>query len=219
MKLDRRIEQAIDFEAKEIKIRKEVYEKLREDTKRLLKLNKVRISFSNEVKEFQVVFQEVQMNREDLVQLFDKNKEDIAKYEKNKKRIKDINELIRKKEKEINIKTTTTYKEAQSSPTNKINSAVENFVEQKDEKISKLEEERTELEAENIVIKSRIEDVEIYLKALKFRERTIIIEHYIEGNSYDDIGNRVYWRLFGQTRDGRTVQRIADKAIEKMLKL
>ena len=159
------------------------------------------------------------MNREDLVQLFDKNKEDIAKYEKNKKRIKDINELIKKKEKEINIKTTTTYKEAQSSPTNKINSVVENSVEQKDEKIRKLEEEKTELEAENIIIKSRIEDVEIYLKALKFRERTIIIEHYIEGNSYDDIGNRVYWQLFGQTRDGRTVQRIADKAIEKMLKL
>lgn len=159
------------------------------------------------------------MNREDLIQLFDKNKEDVAKYEKNKKRIKDINELIRKIEKEINIKTTTTYKKAQSSPTNKINSAVENFVEQKDEKISKLEEERTELEAENIIIKSRVEDVEIYLKALKFRERTIIIEHYIEGNSYEDIGNRIYWRLFGQTRDGRTIQRIADRAIEKMLKL
>ena len=159
------------------------------------------------------------MNREDLVQLFDKNKEDIAKYEKNKKRIKDINELIKKIEKEINIKTTTTYKEAQSSPTNKINSVVENFVEQKDKKIRELEKEKTELEAENIIIKSRIEDVEIYLKALKFRERTIIIEHYIEGNSYDDIGNRVFWKLFGQTRDGRTVQRIADKAIDKMLKL
>lgn len=159
------------------------------------------------------------MNREDLVQLFDKNKEDIAKYEKNKKRIKDINELIKKKEKEINIKTTTTYKEAQSSPTNKINSVVENSVEQKDEKIRKLEEEKTELEAENIIIKSRIEDVEIYLKALKFRERTIIIEHYIEGNSYDDIGNRVFWKLFGQTRGGAAIKKIADRAIEKMLNL
>lgn len=159
------------------------------------------------------------MNREDLTQLFDKNKEDIAKYEKNKKRIKDINELIKKIEKDINIKTTTTYKEAQSSPTNKISSVVENFVEQKDEKISKLEEEKTELEAENIIIKSRIEDVEIYLKALKFRERTIIIEHYIEGNSYDDIGNRVFWKLFGQTRGGAAIKKIADRAIEKMLNL
>ena len=159
------------------------------------------------------------MNRDDLVQLFDKNKEDIAKYEKNKKRIKDINELIRKIEKDININTTTTYKEAQSSPTNKVNSVVENFVEQKDEKIRKLEEERTELEAENIIIKSRIEDVEIYLKALKFRERTIIIEHYIEGNSYDDIGNRVFWKLFGQTRGGAAIKKIADRAIEKMLNL
>ena len=60
MKLDRRIEQAIDFGAKEIKIRKEVYESLKEETKRLIKLNDIKITFDDNVKEFKSIFQEVQ---------------------------------------------------------------------------------------------------------------------------------------------------------------
>ena len=56
MKLNERIEQAIQFGAKEIKIRKEVYNKLNEETKRLLKLNNVKITFSNDIKEFQSIF-------------------------------------------------------------------------------------------------------------------------------------------------------------------
>lgn len=56
MKLDRRIEQAIDFGAKEIKIRKEVYESLKEETKRLIKLNDIKITFDDNVKEFKSIF-------------------------------------------------------------------------------------------------------------------------------------------------------------------
>lgn len=56
MKLDKRIEQSIDFRAKEIKMRKEVYESLKEETKRLIKLNDIKITFSNDVKEFQSIF-------------------------------------------------------------------------------------------------------------------------------------------------------------------
>lgn len=159
------------------------------------------------------------MNREDLIYLFDKNKEDISKYEKNKKRIREINIIIEKIKKDTNTKTTTSYKEVPSGKTNTISNTIEDCIEKKEEKIRELEEERTELEAENIILKSRIEDVEILLKALKFKERTIIVEHYIEGNSYEDIGNRVYWNLFKQTRDGQTIKRIADRAIEKILKL
>ena len=56
MKIDKRIQQAIQLNIKEIKIRKEVYNKLNEETKRLLKLNNVKITFSNDVKEFQSIF-------------------------------------------------------------------------------------------------------------------------------------------------------------------
>ena len=56
MKLDKRIEQSIQLNAKEIKIRKEVYESLREETKRLIKLNDIKITFDDSVKEFQSIF-------------------------------------------------------------------------------------------------------------------------------------------------------------------
>ena len=56
MKLNERIEQSIQLNAKEIKIREEAYNKLNEETKRLLKLNNVKIAFSNDVKEFQSIF-------------------------------------------------------------------------------------------------------------------------------------------------------------------
>ena len=159
------------------------------------------------------------MTRNELVQLFDKNKEDVSKYEKNKKSIKEIDHIIKKLKENNETKTTTSYKEISSGKTNIINNTIEDCIEKKDEKIRELEEEKTELEAENIILKSRIEDVEIVLKALKFKERTIIVEHYIEGNSYEDIGNRVFWKIFGQTRDWQTIKRIADKAMKKMLKL
>lgn len=159
------------------------------------------------------------MSKEELVQLFDKNKEDISKYEKNKKRIREIDKTIEKIKRRNETKTTTSYKEISIGKTNTISNTIEDCIEKKDEKIRELEEEKMELEAENIIIKSRIEDVEIFLKALKFKEKTVIVEHYIEGNSYEDIGNRIYWKLFGQTRDGQTIKKIADRAIEKMLRI
>ena len=161
----------------------------------------------------------IRLNREDLINLFDKNKEDVSKHEKNRKRIREINNTIERIKKNTDTKTTTTFKENSTGRTNRISNTIEDCIERKEEKIKELEEEKAKLEAENIIIKSRIEDVEILLKALKFKEKTIIVEHYIEGNSYEDIGNRVYWNLFKQTRGGEAIKKIADRAIEKMLKI
>lgn len=159
------------------------------------------------------------MSKEELIKLFDKHKEDISKYEKNKKRIREIDDTINKIKNRSETKITTSYKETPNGKTNTISNTIENCIEKKEEEIKKFEEEKVELEAENIILKSRIEDVEIVLKALKFKERTVIYEHYIEGNSYEDIGNRIYWKIFGQTRDGQTIKRIADEAMKKMTKL
>ena len=159
------------------------------------------------------------MKREQLIELFDKNKEDLSKYEKNKKTIREINKMIDKLKKNTDTKITTTYKEISSGATNSISNTIQDCVEKKEERIKELEEEKAQLEAENVAIKSRIDDVEISLKALKFKEKTIIVEHYIEGNSYEDIGNRVFWNIFKQTRNGDTIKKVADRAIEKMIKL
>ena len=159
------------------------------------------------------------MTREELIQLFDKNNENVSKYTKNQKKIKEINKYIENIKKQNNTKITTSYNKISSGKTNTISNKIENSKEVKETKIEKLEEEKVKLEAENITLKSKIEDVEILLKSLKFKERTVIIEHYIEGNSYEDIGNRVYWNIFNQTRNWEAIKKIADRAIQKMLKM
>ncbi len=52
MKIDKRIKQAIDCNVKEILIKEELYNNLEEETKKLLKLYKVKITFNEKQKEF-----------------------------------------------------------------------------------------------------------------------------------------------------------------------
>lgn len=61
--------------------------------------------------------------------------------------------------------------------------------------------------------------VEDRLEGLKYREREILVAYYIDGRTAEDIGNRLYFDLFSQTRSERHIQRVIDKATEKMLKL
>lgn len=61
MKIDKRIQQAIQLSIKEIKIREEIYNNLEEETKAMLKLNKIKITLDEYVKELEFKFkQEVQ---------------------------------------------------------------------------------------------------------------------------------------------------------------
>lgn len=56
MKIDKRIQQAIQLSIKEIKIREEIYNNLEEETKSMLKLNKVKVTFSKDIKEMEFKF-------------------------------------------------------------------------------------------------------------------------------------------------------------------
>ena len=52
MKLDKRIQQAIRYDVKEILISRDNFDKLDEETKNLLKLNDTKITFDEAQKEF-----------------------------------------------------------------------------------------------------------------------------------------------------------------------
>ena len=52
MKLDKRIQQAIRYNVKEIIISKDNFEKLDEETKNLIKLNDTKITYDESQKEF-----------------------------------------------------------------------------------------------------------------------------------------------------------------------
>ena len=51
MKIDKRIQQSIQYSIKEIKIREETYNNLKDETKLILRRNKVKVTFSKDIKE------------------------------------------------------------------------------------------------------------------------------------------------------------------------
>ena len=57
MKIDKRIVQAIEvYNAKEIKIKKEIYNTLQEETKKIIKITGIKINFDNKTKGFKAIF-------------------------------------------------------------------------------------------------------------------------------------------------------------------
>lgn len=56
MKIDKRIQQAIQYSIKEIKIREETYNNLKDETKLILRRNKVKVTFSKDIKEIEFKF-------------------------------------------------------------------------------------------------------------------------------------------------------------------
>ena len=46
-----------------------------------------------------------------------------------------------------------------------------------------------------------------------------IEEYYFNGRTYEEIGNKVYYELYNQTRNSQAIKRTIKTAINKMLKL
>ena len=102
---------------------------------------------------------------------------------------------------------------------NQISDKVSRKVEENDTKRIELENKIEGLEEEVRELREKVDTVEDRLEGLKFKEREILTAYYVEGMTAEDIGNRLYFQLFNQTRSGRHIQRIIEKATEKMVKL
>lgn len=57
MKIDKRIQQAINYNVKEILIKKDTYKSLETETKLMLKQHKIKITFDESQKEFMCKFE------------------------------------------------------------------------------------------------------------------------------------------------------------------
>ena len=156
------------------------------------------------------------MTKEELILLLKEYKENIAKLK------------LRKKEKIKYQKRLKQYKRLESnlSSTLGVNMNIhsKNTISDKTEKtaLDTIEINEKEIqEAETIIeeLEDKVSETNIRLSALKYREKEILYAYYIEGRTYEDIGNRLYFKLFNQTRDKDTIKNIIEKATEKMVNL
>lgn len=102
---------------------------------------------------------------------------------------------------------------------NQISDSVGNRVAKNEDEKLKIQQEITDLEKEVQALRDKVEAVEDRLEALSYKEREILVAYYIENCDYEDIGNRVYYNIYKETRSVDTIKRIVEKATRKMIKI
>lgn len=158
------------------------------------------------------------MTREDLIVLLKEYKENKARLNIKLKELKTTRIKLKYVDSDTNL--TSSYGDNQDIHSkNQISDKVSRKVEENDTKRIELENKIEGLEEEVRGLREKVDTVEDRLEGLKFKEREILTAYYVEGMTAEDIGNRLYFQLFNQTRSGRHIQRIIEKATEKMVKL
>lgn len=159
-----------------------------------------------------------EMTKQQLILLLKQYKENRARL---KLKLREKERILRQLEsiKEINLKTSSLELNSDIRSKNSISDKVGNYATDNTDKENDLKLELQALEQEIIELNSMIEEIDIRLDALKYKEKQILIAYYIDGCTYEDIGNRVYFRLFNQTRSARHIQRMIERATEKIIEL
>lgn len=158
------------------------------------------------------------MTKEELIVLLREYKENKAKLNIRIKELKNCR--IKLKHLELETNSTTSYGINQDIHSkNKISNKVLDKIEENDTKRAESEEKIEELENDVKELREKVETVDDRLIGLKYKEREILTAYYVEGRTAEEIGNKLYFQLFSQTRSGRHIQRIIEKATSKMLNL
>ncbi len=158
------------------------------------------------------------MTKEQLITLLKKYKENKAKL---KLKLRDKERMLRQLEtiKEIKLKSSVIEINSDIHSKNSISDKVGNVATNNTDRENNLKRELEVLEKEIIELNAMIEEIDIRLDALRYKEKEILIAYYIDGCTYEDIGNRVYFRLFNQTRSARHIQRMIERSTEKIIEL
>ena len=157
------------------------------------------------------------MTKEELIQLLKEYKENKARLNLRLKELKS-KRLQLKACDEIETSITASVGINQDIHSkNKISDKVASRVEQNETRRQAIEEEIKVLEEIVKELRDKVEAVEDRLIGLKYKEKEILVAYYIDGRTAEDIGNKLYLDLFNQTRSIRHIQRIIDRATDKLL--
>ena len=158
------------------------------------------------------------MSKEELIELLRDYKENKAKLNIKLKELK--NNRIKLKERDVETSITSSFGVNQDIHSkNQISNKVLKKIEENETKKEVAKEKIEELEADVRKLREKVDLIDDRLESLKYKEREILVAYYIDGRTAEDIGNNLYFRLFNQTRSNRHIQRIIEKATEKMLNL
>lgn len=159
------------------------------------------------------------MNKEQLIILLKEYNENSAKLNIKLKSLK-TKRIALKNCNNPETKITTNYginEDIHSK--NQISNKVLNKIEENETRKEKLLVEIGELENEVRELREKVETVKDRLDGLKYKERELLIAYYIDGRTAENISRTLYYDMYQRTCTPRYVQKIIEKATQKMIKI
>ena len=158
------------------------------------------------------------MTREDLIVLLKEYKENKAKLNIKLKELKTARIKLKYIDSDTNL--TASYGNNQDIHSkNQISDKVSRKVEENDTKRIELEKRIEELEEEVRELRDKVEAVEDRLIGLKYKERELLVAYYIDGRTAENISRTLYYDMYQRTCTPRYIQKIIDKATQKMINI
>lgn len=158
------------------------------------------------------------MTREDLIVLLKEYKENKARLNIKLKELK--NSRIKLKYVDSDTNMTSSYGDNQDIHSkNQISDKVSRKVEENDTKRIELENKIEELEEEVRKLREKVDAVEDRLIGLKYKERELLVAYYIDGRTAENISRTLYYDMYQRTCTPRYIQKIIDKATQKMINI
>lgn len=158
------------------------------------------------------------MTREDLIVLLKEYKENKARLNIKLKELKTSRIKLKYVDSDTNM--TSSYGDNQDIHSkNQISDKVSRKVEENDIKRIELEKKIEELEEEVRELRDKVEAVEDRLIGLKYKERELLVAYYIDGRTAENISRTLYYDMYQRTCTPRYIQKIIDKATQKMINI
>lgn len=159
------------------------------------------------------------MIKEDLILLFRNYNENKAMLELRQREKRMIEKRLAG-EREIETSLTSAYGlnndiRSKNSTSDKVGNAVTKNQERIDEDRARLKELDKEIEQ----LQNKVDEIEIRLRGLKYKERIILNAYYAEGRTAEDISCNLYFEKFSRTCSKRYIEKVIQKGTEKILKM
>lgn len=159
------------------------------------------------------------MTKEKLIQLLKEYKENKARLNIKLKDLK-LARMQLKSLKEIETNLTTAYGINQDIHSkNQISNKVLSKIEENETKREEKQKEIEELEKTVRDLREKVEAVNDRLEGLKYKEREILTAYYIEGRTAENISRTLYYDMYQRICTPRYVQKVIEKATQKMINI
>lgn len=158
------------------------------------------------------------MTREELVILLKEYKENKARLNIKLKELKTSRAKLKYIDSDTNV--TSSYGNNQDIHSkNQISDKVSRKVEENDTKRIELEKRIEILEEEVRKLREKVDAVEDRLIGLKYKERELLVAYYIDGRTAENISRTLYYDMYQRNCTPRYIQKIIDKATQKMVNI